>query len=253
MRDIPCKITYYYQMKKIFLYSAVSLLLLSACRTDETSSAQQVSIETQNSYDDQAIQKFLNDYYLDAQGKPVKFSAADTSDDNYPKLSSYNPVKLASGVVYLVRPNAQPTAGTTPGSSDILRIMTIANAYIARKADDVVSFEGALTFRNTVEGSGVPEVDPFYYYAKKSLREAVGKDRSYFEIEGFREAIQQFQSFNQPDGASYNMQGIIFVPSRAAYARDANVNDAATAKFTDRSFIFTFQLYKTTARPAEEL
>ncbi len=38
-------------------------------------------INVQNSYDDQAIKKFMDENYLDAQGNIKAFSDTDTSDD----------------------------------------------------------------------------------------------------------------------------------------------------------------------------
>lgn len=239
-------------MKKIFLYTAVAFLSFSSCRKDDDGSAETVSIETQNAYDDEAIVKFMDENYFDQEGNITKFSDSDTSDDLYPKLSSYAPVKLPSGVIYIVRPNVQPVPGKTIGSTDIIKLMSNSIAYVAKKTDNIVKFENGVPFRNTIGGSGVPENDPFYYYAKKSIRTIYGKDRNYFEIEGFREALANFKSFEIPDSDNYNLQGVILVPSRAAYARDANVNDTQSYKFTDRSFVFNFQVYKTSDRPTLE-
>ncbi len=240
-------------MKKLFLYSAALVLSLNSCGDDDNSTIERVSIETQNSYDDQAIQKFLNDCYFDAQGNVEKFSSTDASDDNYPSLATYSPVKLNSGVVYIVRPNAQPVTGATINDTDIIKLMSVSYFTQATETDDVVSFANLSVFRNNIGGTGVPENDPFFYYAKKSLRTQYSKERNYFEIEGFREAIKNFQSFEIPDSDSYNLQGVILVPSRAAYARDENVLDGTSSKFQDQSFIFNFQIYKTSARPADQL
>ena len=240
-------------MKKIFLYTAVAMITLSACRKDDENSVETVDIQTQNAYDDEAIVKFLDQYYFDQEGNIKQFSSSDDSDDLYPKLSSYSPVKLPSGVTYIVRPGAQPAAGKTIGATDAIKLMGSSTSYIARKTDGIVAFNNGVTFRNTITGSGVPENDPYYYYAKKSVRNTYEKERSFFEIEGFREALVNFKSFEIPDSDNYNLQGVIIVPSRAAYARDENVNDAQAVKFTDRSFVFNFQVYKTSERPASEL
>ena len=96
---------------------------------------------------------------------------------------------------------------------------------------------------------------PSYFYTKNA--QLNGKDRSYYEIEGFQEGIKQFKSCEIADVDNYNMQGVIIVPSRAAFARDSNVYDIPTAnggllKFVDRSFVFNVQVYKTTTRTAVE-
>lgn len=240
-------------MKKIFLIASAVILTFSSCRKDDDNKIETVAIETQNAYDDEAIVKFMDEYYFDQEGNITKFSSTDASDDLYPKLSSYSPVKLPSGVVYIVRPNAQPVAGKAIGSHDKIKLMGSAQAFIAKKTDGNVKFESGFVFRNTIGGSGMPENDPFYYYANKSIRTTYGKERPYFEIEGFREALQNFQSFEIPDSDNYNLQGVILVPSRAAYARDENINDLPTARFHDRSFIFNFQVYQTTQRPSAEM
>ncbi|MGZ5192746.1 MAG: hypothetical protein ACXWVV_02290, partial [Kaistella sp.] len=71
------------------------------------------------------------------------------------------------------------------------------------------------------------------------------KLRSYYEIEGFQEAIKKFQAYDIPDDSNYNLQGVIIVPSRAAFARDAHFNYTGLA-FRNRSFVFNFQIYKST-------
>ena len=248
-------------MKKIFLCLAVCTLALNSCEDDNYYNNNQetlpkVSIETRNSYDDQAITKYLNDYYLDDKGNLKAFSDTDDSDDKYTKLADLPHETLPSGVVYVVRPNAQPEpdAGTTIGDKDIIRLMGISTTYVATKTDGVVSFESAYSFRNTISGTGTPEEDPAYYYVKNSVLKAANEkngtsyDHSYYEIEGFREALQHFKAFDMDDSENYNLQGVIIVPSRAAFARDPHYNYIGIS-LNDRSFVFNFQVYKTSARP----
>ncbi|WP_050022420.1 hypothetical protein [Chryseobacterium sp. P1-3] len=45
-------------------------------------------INVQNSYDDQAIKKFMDENYLDVQGNIKSFSATDTADDKEKKIIS---------------------------------------------------------------------------------------------------------------------------------------------------------------------
>lgn len=110
-------------MKKIFLFLAVASLAVTSCRKDDDNSTTttEVSIETQNSYDDAAIKQFLKDNYFDAKGNIKAFSSTITTDDNEIPLENYSPVTLPSGVVYIVRNT--PTNGKTIASNDILRIM----------------------------------------------------------------------------------------------------------------------------------
>lgn len=223
--------------------------------TDDELVAEVVAIDTQNSYDDQAAIKFMKENYFDPQGKIVAFSATDPSDDNYPSLYSYNPVTLPSGVIIVKRPSAEPIPGKVINDKDVLRLTSISTTFVARSGAEGPIYSAQQSFKNTIMGSGVPEVDPTYFYTKNA--QLNGKDRSYYEIEGFQEGIKQFKSCEIADVDNYNMQGVIIVPSRAAFARDSNNYDIPTAngsaiKFLDRSFVFNIQVYKTTTRTAVE-
>jgi len=243
-------------MKKIFLYLAVFTLALNSCKKDDPEEEQpEVSIETQNSYDDQAIAKYLEEHYLDAKGNIKEFKDDDESDDNFTKLKDLPHETLPSGVIYIVRADAQPDPGKVIGTKDIIRLMSNTVTYVATKTDDKVSFSSSFTFKNTINsGTGTPEVDPAYYYVKNSVLKAYNEkygttfDHSYYEIEGFREGLQYFEAFDIPDSENYNLQGVIIVPSRAAFARDAHYNYSGIS-FRNRSFIFNFQVYKTSERP----
>lgn len=238
-------------MKKILLCLAVGALVFQSCKNDDETTVEEVSIDTQNSYDDQAILKYLDEHYLDERGKITAFDDEDDSDDNEVKLADMpGKVVLPSGVVYIVRADAQPNPGTTLGTTDILRLMNNSTTYVATKTDNVVSFTSGYTFTNSIT-SGNVEVDPSYYYIKQSVLDDAttdaAKQRSYYEIEGFQEAIKHFKAFDMPDSADYNLQGVIIVPSRAAFARDSHFNYTGYS-FSNRSFIFNFQIYKTTPR-----
>ncbi|WP_226064165.1 hypothetical protein [Kaistella polysaccharea] len=237
-------------MKKTFLYLAIASVTFNSCRKDENVAAPEVSIETQNSYDDQATAAYLQNHYLDAKGN-VQFLAE--SDKTNIKLADLNPVTLPSGVVYIIRNGAQPEPGTVIGDTDILSLMHNTVTFVATNTDNKVEFTSPYPFRNTIAGTGTPEIDPLYYFAKESVRNAakddLQKQRSFYEIEGFREALQKFKAFNLEVDSNYNLQGLIIVPSRAAFARDAHYNYTGIG-FKDRSFIFNFQVYKSTPAPA---
>ena len=239
-------------MKKTFLYLALASIALASCRKDDAADAvEEVSIETQNSYDDQAAQNFLETHYLDAKGNIKDFVETDLVNV---KLANLNPVTLPSGVIYIVRPGAQPDPGTAVGPYDLIRLMSRSTTYVATNTDNKVAYASPSTFTNTISGAGVPEVDPAYFYVKKSVlanaTAAVAKQRSYYEIEGFQEALKKFKAFDISDDANYNLQGVIIVPSRAAFARDVHFNYTGIA-YRNRSFVFNFQIYKTTPFAAE--
>ena len=80
---------------------------------------------------------------------------------------------------------------------------------------------------------------------------ASGKSRSYYEMEGFQEGIRKFLAYNIPDSDNYNLQGVIIVPSRSAFARD-NHYPYQNVNWRNRSFDFNFQVYKSSARPADQ-
>ncbi len=231
-------------MKKTFLFLAIASIALTSCRKDEVVAVPEVSIETQNSYDDQAAEAYLKNHYLDEKGN-VKL-LADTDKTNI-KLADLNPIKLPSGVIYIIRPGAQPQQGTVIGETDKVTLMHNTTTFVATNTDGKIEFTSPFPFKNTISGTGTPEVDPLYYYAKESVRNAatgdLQKERSFYEIEGFREALQKYKAFNLSDESNYNLQGLIIVPSRAAFARDAHYNYTGIG-FKDRSFIFNFQVYR---------
>lgn len=238
-------------MKKVFLFLSLASIALNSCREeDQMDIVPEVSIETQNSYDTEAIQVFLETHYLDAKGRLQDYKEGDTA---HVKLASLNPVLLPSGVVYIMRAGAQPTPGTTVGDTDIIRLMSTTMSYVASKNEDKVAFRAAFTFRNTISDSGVPEVDPIYYRVKQEVLDKAtapqAKDRRFYEMEGFQEAIRKFKAYDIPDESNFNLQGVIIVPSRAAYARDSHADIANRLVLRNRSFVFNFQLYKTTTRP----
>lgn len=245
-------------MKKIFLYILAGSLCFSACKKDDEVETykEPEDISVQNSYDDQAIKKFMSENYLDAQGNIKAFSTTDTSDDNEKKLIDLPYQTLPSGTIYIVREGAQPDPATakTIGSKDILTMMIRTNAYLAINTDGNVAFAAALPITNTINGNGLPIIDPMYYYVKQSVLDAAttdaAKQRSYYEIEGFREAIQKFKAFdNLPNSSPYNLQGVIIVPSRAAFARDPHYPYSTQYSLRNYSMVFNFQVYKRQDRP----
>ncbi|MGO4710977.1 hypothetical protein AB4Y90_18090, partial [Chryseobacterium sp. 2TAF14] len=207
-----------------------------------------------NSYDEQAIQKFMDNNYLDTQGN-IKAFTSDTADDNEKKLSELPHETLPSGVIYIKRAGAQPedttppSTGVTIGESTQIRTMMRANYYLATDVDGNVSFGSAGTLLNTIDGSGSPVTDPMFYYVKNSVKTSVGQtDSNYYEIKGLKEGLKYFTGFeNLLDESPYNLQGVIIVPSKAAFARNANYYNLQNA-----SFVFNFQIYKANVRPSTD-
>ncbi|MBP1165675.1 MAG: hypothetical protein ACN6N7_12870 [Chryseobacterium culicis] len=251
-------------MKKIFLYILAGSLCFSACKKDDDVSTyvEPEDINTQNTYDDQAIKKFMDDNYLDAQGNIKAFSSTDTADDNEKKLSELAPVTLPSGAIYIVRNGAQPPVNPDPvydqtvKTDDIIKFMVRAYSYLAVNSDGNTSFTSKATFLNTIDGSGIPAIDPMFYYVKKSILDAgttdAAKKAKYYQIPGFREALQKFKAFNNLSSETpYNLQGVIIVPSRAAFARNPHY-PYLNASYRNKSFVFNFQIYGRDNRPDDQ-
>lgn len=233
-------------MKKAPTYLATTLFLLQACNREEPFNTQKIEevkdIATQNSNDDRAIQKYLETHYFDNQGKIKAFSTTSSGNNNHSKLSDLSPKKLPSGVVVVLREGAQPTQGTDIGKTDIIRLMHTTTAFLSNNKTNPIE----IPFISTVNGTGVPQADPSFYYASEKLL-SNNKNRNYYEIEGFREGLQYFKSFNQSDSENYNMQGVIIVPSRAAFARDRHY-PYNNLNWRNCNFVFNFQVYKTSPR-----
>lgn len=241
-------------MKKIFLYVIAGSLCFSACKKDDddtTTYVEPESITAQNTYDDQAIKTFLQNNYLDSQGNIMAFSSTDTSDDNETKLADLNPVTLPSGVVYIKRDGAQPTPAEekTIGTTDVIKMMVSSRYLVA----DASGFIAGYDFINTISGGGSPIKDPLFYYVKNSIlnsaTKAEAKERKYYEMEGFQEGLKYFKAYNnKPNSDNYNLQGVIIVPSRAAFARDNNYYNDQGYTFRNATFVFNFQIYNTETR-----
>ncbi|SDM16518.1 hypothetical protein [Chryseobacterium taihuense] len=243
-------------MKKIFLYILAGSLCFTACKKDDEVErfVEPEDINVRNSYDEQAIMKFMENNYLDSQGNIKAFSATDAADDNEKKLSELNPVKLPSGVIYIKRSGAQPNPGaaintdSNSSTASLIKTMMRANYYVATDTDGNVSLSYYGALENTIDGSNAsPVTDPRFYYAKKSIV-TDAKPRSYYEIEGLQEGLSYFNGFQgMPNEANYNLQGVIIVPSKAAFARDNNFYGLQNA-----TFVFNFQIYDTQVRPADQ-
>jgi len=244
-------------MKKILLGIALSVVVLQGCKKDrdEEEVVPEISVEEQKTYDDAAAKDFLTKNYLNSKGVITAFDDTVTTDDNEKKLIDYDYKTLPSGVIYIVRPGAQPEPGKVVGATDVISFMQITKTYLATKTNDKIAYSSETTFVNNVTTSGIPSLDPAYYYVKQSVLDKYNTDnktsytRSFYEIEGLQEALKNFNAFDLENSAEYNMQGIIIVPSRAVYGRDNTIYGSG---YRNRSFVFNFQLYNTRARKSTE-
>ncbi|WP_379965409.1 hypothetical protein [Epilithonimonas sp. UC225_85] len=244
-------------MKKILLGIVLSVVVLQGCKKDDdvVDDTVVLTVDEQNTYDDAAAVKYMDEHYFDSKGLIVAFDDTVTTDDAYPKLSSYPHEKLPSGVIYIVRTGAQPDPGKVINPTDVISIFQVTKSYVSGKTNDVISFQNESTFNNNVAGTGIPTYDPAYFYVKSSVLKNYNTTynttygRNFYEIEGLQEGLKYFKAFDLDNSADYNMQGVIIVPSRAAFARDANIY-----AYTNRSFVFNFQIYRTKTRviPGED-
>lgn len=235
--------------KNIFLGLLVIGLMSVSCRKDTYENVTKpIDISIQNEYDEKAIQQFLKDNYFDDRGKIVEFSSTDTNDDNEKPLSDYNPVTLPDGTVYIIRPDAQPDSGELVGEDDVINLMQSCYTYVATNEEGFIKLRSKYPFQNTIDGDGVPIKDPLFFHADEKMMKEMNVGKDYFEIKGFKEAIQNFKGFNLPDEAGYNLQGVIIVPSKSAFARSTNHYNYTGYSLQDRTFVFNFQIYKAQKR-----
>lgn len=245
-------------MKKILLGIALSVVALQGCKkdNDEEEVVPEISVEEQKTYDDTAAKDFMTKNYLNSKGVITAFDDTVTTDDNEKKLIDYDYKTLPSGVIYIVRPGAQPEPGKVVGSTDVISVFQVAKTYTSSKVDDKIIYNNEATFVNSIATGNVVSdtsvLNPTnYFYVKQSVLDAYNKANStsigkdFYEIEGFQEGLKYFKSFDLDNSAEYNMQGVIIVPSRAAYGRDNSIYGTA---YRNRSFVFNFQLYNTRAR-----
>lgn len=241
-------------MKKILFVATAAALVTTSCRKDAVTQVAVVDIATQNMLDDQAITNFLATNYFDAKGNIQSVSNLDAATlANTKKLSDLSPITLPSGVVYVFRPDGQPNPGKAIGGTDVIRLMSNSQSFLAVTSTSGGVFSSASPFMSSFV-TGALQIDPKYYYASpqyvadyNAKSNATAVTASYFMIEGLSEALAKFKSFDKADSEDYAMQGAIFVPSRAAFARDAHYNYTGYS-LTDRTFVFNFQVYKSTAR-----
>jgi len=79
-------------MSKKILFAVMIALFIQSCNRDDKNSSKTgekevESLAEQNTNDDKAIEKYLDEHYLNSQGVVTKFDKTDTRDDNEKKLS----------------------------------------------------------------------------------------------------------------------------------------------------------------------
>lgn len=86
-------------MSKKILFAVVIALFIQSCNRDDKNSSKTgekevESLAEQNTNDDKAIEKYLDEHYLNSQGVVTKFDKTDTRDDNEKKIKRFEPQEI---------------------------------------------------------------------------------------------------------------------------------------------------------------
>lgn len=240
-------------MKKWGFAIIAFVFVFTACKNDDDN--REPSIADQNKWDDEAILAFLEDHYFEPERGMIKrFDVTDSADDNHPNLLSQG-TKLPSGV-WVVKKNEFVAEGraVVNNAQDSILLSYEARTFKANKeelADGQKPYTNeAQIIYSTINASGTPQWDPYFYYTHISPAMAEnGRKMEEYVIEGFVEGIKHFQSTANDGLDAYNFQGAILVPSRAAFARDVNyIGGSPSYSFRNTSFVFNFELHKVVDR-----
>ena len=111
-------------MKRALLCLLMAAAFTQSCKDDDDNYSDVIVepelITEQNSNDDKAIAKYMEEHYLNEQGAVTKIDSTKTIPQV--KLADLNPTTLPSGVIVIKRQGAQPSdaTGTTIGDTDVL-------------------------------------------------------------------------------------------------------------------------------------
>ena len=216
-------------MKKILLLGAILgvFLCTESCRNDNNSG---LTIEEQNTADDEAIQNFLNDYYYTSDGNIHAYAGA-TEDADKPSLKSVAK-ENSDGSWYAVFPGA-PTSGEHPNGQNNILIHYRLSYFAAGEGGTYTLYN---TSESTLDNQGVPKVNPYFYM--KPATDTVNVE-SYYVVPSIVENLKNFFPSGKTLYSSYKLQGVIIVPSRLGYARKSNY-----LALTNATFVLNFELYQ---------
>jgi len=251
-------------MKKLVSILFVTIVVVSSCKNESNGTPEKyptLDYETQKEYDDSAIREYLNSHYFDEKGIVKVIQKEDSTKTKLFDIAT----KLPSGVVYVLRPDAQPTDGIEVTDEKVLSMMIISSGTRAVwvKDKNTVDLVEKFSFFDTVNKGGNLLKDPKWHYVKKkdieNEQKRINKNpnnkftvtKDFFEIEGFKEGIKKFKSFNKDPKENYNLQGLIIVPSRAAFGKEPHFNYNGSY-MNDCIFFFNFQLYKAEDRTHDQ-
>ena len=219
------------------------LVAVSSCKSDDDGDSL-LPQEQQNSLDDQAIIKFLQDHYFNTVGKVTKFRDDISSDDDQTPLydiAEQDP----TGYWYVKKPGFEATGRQiTNVDSDSILLQYELNGFVARTTNDSVFYGLPHSISTTINTTGYPIWDPAFYY--KDVSEMSNAEERWYEMEGVRDGLMHFNSTNKLPGdmPAVDFQGLIIAPSRLAFKRDYNVFNLAP----DTSVYINFELYQVVDR-----
>lgn len=224
-------------------YLAVLLLTIfvsvSSCKSDDDG-VDLLPQEQQNSIDDQAIVKFLNDHYFNSVGKVTKFRDDSPNDDEETPLAELAQMD-PSGYWFVKRPGVEANgrAITNPENDSILIQYELA-AFQGKTLNDSIYYTLPSNISTTINTTGFPIWDPSFYY--KDISNLNNAQKKWYEMEGIQDGLKHFNSKDKAVDAlpAVDFQGIIIVPSRLAFGRDYNTLNLGP----DNSMYLNFELYK---------
>lgn len=240
-------------MYRFVFLTFVFILTAIGCAEDDNNYDQ----NEQNSLDDYAIEEFLKDYYFGEKGKITFYDANDETDDDEPSLYELGQ-KMSNGIWIIKNPNVAATGPSVINNDTDQILISFQTFYFSsgliNNYEDIV-YGGLGLHSSSINELGEPVFDPSFYYA--DLNPDNENDlESYYEIEGFVEAIKQFNATETSGVGAFNFQGVIVVPSRLAFGRDLAYTGETTttgnrnlsSQYVDASFVFNFELHQVQAR-----
>jgi hypothetical protein len=239
-------------MRKWGILAIAFGLLFTACKNDDDND--ELPQEEQNQVDDDAIVEYLENHYFDSERGVIKaFDEEDEEDDDNPDLKSLG-TKLSSGVWVVKRPEVV-AEGESADNNEEDSILISYNAQVFKATytdleEGEKPYSGIATFDSTINGTGTPKWDPFFYHVNLTDAQTEnGITMSQYVIEGFTEGLKEFNSTGTNGSDLYNFQGAIIIPSRMAYGRDFDyINGQLGYNYRDCSFVFNFELHKVVPR-----
>ena len=220
--------------------------MLYSCNSndDNTNQFTEYTQNEVNEYDEAALNVVLDTYCFSTLGN-IKVAESETEKAN--PLKKYA-TKLPSGVWIVKNPEVKNTEETI----DLNKKLTIHNNtfyFRSVKKDDGTITHGTIVPEinfSTINYFGEPKTNP--YFIKSTLLNT-GDSKSDYEIEGLAEGLKEFKMTEKNPEQLYNLQGVVLVPSKLAYARDAHYylpssTTTKTTGFKDCCFIFNFEVLK---------